>query len=229
MPALHGLIFDLDGTLLDSAPDLRQAVNAALADYGRDPLDLATIAGMTGDGMLPLLKRAFAVTGAAIDDTQSYAVFQKFINHYRNLTPDEGQIYPQVRNFLQLCRQMDIRMGICTNKQESETRRLLQQLQLDQFFPVIAGGDTYPNHKPHPDHVRGVALELKITPENCVMIGDSRNDVLSAKGAGIICIGVTHGYGGDMSDLGADSLVDDFSKIPDALTQLGFTHPLAES
>ncbi len=222
MPILQGLIFDLDGTLLDSAPDLSHALNQTLKSHGRRALTLDEVKPMTGDGMLPMLSRAFAATGAAIPDSESYKLFQEFITHYRNSNPNPAQIYPHVEESLKTFKARNIKLGICTNKQEAATHRLLEQLKLKDYFEFIAGGDTFETHKPHPGHVRGVISALGVPPETCVMIGDSPNDVLAAQGAGIPCLVVTHGYGVGMDQYGADGLIDGFRALPEALGKLGF-------
>jgi len=222
MPQLKALIFDLDGTLMDSAPDLRQAINLTLQDAGRKPLPLDEIKSLTGDGMLPMLSRAFAATGPSITEKEAYNHFQVFINHYRTLKPDPSQFYPHTVETLQWYRDHDIKIGLCTNKQETATHRLLKDLDIHSYFAFIAGGDTFPVHKPHPGHVLGVIEKLKISANSCVMIGDSTNDIRAAQAAGIPCIAVTHGYGEDVGGLGADAVISHFKDLPAALETLGF-------
>jgi phosphoglycolate phosphatase len=223
MPPLKGLIFDLDGTLIDSAPDLRHALNAMLKDYGRGELGLDTVTRMTGDGMMPLITRAFEATGGVPEGFNSYSSFQVFIAHYRNLNPDPAQIYPGGREAIERYFKAGVKLGICTNKQEAATVRLLEQLELARYFTFIAGGDTFPVHKPHPDHVRGVLLQLGSTPANSVMIGDGPNDVTAARGAGVACIVVMHGYGGDYAELRPDKAIGGFGELEEALKALGFS------
>ncbi len=222
MPQLHGLIFDLDGTLLDSAPDLRHALNAMLAECDRPALPLDVVTRMTGDGMMPMIERAFEATGGKPPGFNSYNSFQVFIKHYRGLKPDLGQIYPGAREAIEYFRNKGIKIGLCTNKQEAATLRLLEDLDLTRYFTFVAGGDTFPLHKPHPDHVRGVMAKLGSDTTNSVMIGDSPNDVIAAKGAGIPSIVVTHGYGGNYEELGADLIINGFKELNAALTKLGF-------
>jgi len=222
MPRLSGLIFDLDGTLVDSAPDLRQALNAMLKGFGRREMALEEVKRMVGDGMIPLVARAFETTGGVPKDFDSFACAQIFIAHYRNLKADPAQIYPHARATLEKYHDAGVRLGICTNKQEAATVKLLEDLGLMRYFAFIAGGDTFPAHKPHPDHVRGVIQRLDTVAAHCAMVGDSPNDVLAAHGAGIPCIVVTHGYGMDVGNLGADHLIDSFKELPKVLEKLGF-------
>jgi phosphoglycolate phosphatase len=222
MPKLQGLIFDLDGTLVDSAPDIRQALNATLAEQGRRGLTLDEVKSMVGDGMLTTMQRAFAATGAALGDDESYLRFQSFVGHYRGQKADAAQIYPHVRPTLEAFRGEGVKLGICTNKQEASTHKLLGDLDLERYFAFIAGGDTFPTHKPHPDHVKGVIERLEVPASGCVMVGDSVNDVRAAQGAGIPCLVVTQGYGIEVEGLGADGLIGGFNELRAALRALGF-------
>ncbi len=223
MPKLQGLIFDLDGTLIDSAPDLRQALNHLLKNHGRRELTINEVKKMTGDGLLAMMERAFLATdGGQRTKIDSFALYQQFIGHYRGIKPDPAQIYPQARETLELFSTAKVKLGICTNKQEASTRRLLEQLELHSYFSFIAGGDTFPVHKPHPDHIRGVIENLGIEAGRCVMVGDGSNDVIAAQGAGIPCIVVAHGYGNGIEGLGADKIISGFDKLPQALNELGF-------
>jgi phosphoglycolate phosphatase len=222
MPKLQGLIFDLDGTLVDSAPDLRHAINKTLIEQGRRGLALEELQSFLGDGMMTMLQRAFAATGPVLSEDEAYRLFQDFIAYYRGQKPDLGQIYPYVRETLDVFLQEGVKFGLCTNKQEASTLRLMDELELMHYFTFIAGGDTFPVHKPHPGHVKGVIEKLQVPAESCVMIGDSTNDVLAAKGAGIRSLVVTHGYGIDVGELGADGLIGGFNELHAALRGLGF-------
>lgn len=222
MPLLQGLIFDLDGTLLDSAPDLRQALNRTLQAHGRRELVLDEVVQMVGDGMLPLLNRAFAATGEPVPESESYVRFQEFVTHYRGQKPDPSQIYPNARETLERFHGANVKLGICTNKQEASTLQLLDELRLKHYFTFVAGGDTFPVHKPNPGHVKGVIEKLGVPAQNCVMVGDGPNDVAAAHGAGIPCIVVTHGYGGDYSQLGATALIAGLRELRPALKALEF-------
>jgi phosphoglycolate phosphatase len=177
---------------------------------------------MVGDGMLTLLTRAFAMTGEAINDSESYVRFQEFIAHYRGLRPDPAQIYPHAVETLEHFHAKGVKLGICTNKQEAATINLLEALDLKKYFSFIAGGDTFTVHKPNPGHVTGVIEKLGVAKAQCVMVGDGPNDVVAARGAGIPCLVVTHGYGGDFSQLDATALIEDFKELSAALHKLGF-------
>ena len=108
-------------------------------------------------------------------------------------------------------------------KTENATHHQLQKLHLAHHFTFIAGGDTFVTHKPNPDHVYGVIAALDVPRENCVMVGDSRNDVLAAHGAGVPCIIIRQGYGDESDDLRADHTINHFGELPKALAALGFS------
>ena len=221
MPRLQGLIFDLDGTLVDSAPDIRQALSLMLAEHGRRAVTLEEAQRAVGDGAMVTVQRVFAWTGAPLT-TDPDPLAKRFIALYRNIKPDPAQIYSGVVDFLRHYQQAGVKLGVCTNKQEGATYKLLEELELRPYFEFIAGGDTFPVHKPHPDHVHGVVTGMDVEREGCVMIGDSINDVLAAHAAKIPCVVVTQGYGGEFKKLGADKLIPDFAALPQALRELGY-------
>jgi phosphoglycolate phosphatase len=222
MPQLQGLIFDLEGTLLDGVVDLRQAINLILAEHARRSLTLDEVRVICGEGALLLIQRAFAATGdVPAGDIMPYV--HQFLKHYRNVKADPWQIYPHVVPFLGHIFEKGVKLGICTNKQEAASHRVLDQLGLGKYFEFVAGGDTFPVHKPNPEHVYGVITALDVPRENCVFIGDGRNDIKAAHGAKIPCIIVTHGYGIDAADVqNADGVVADFDELGGALEGLGF-------
>ncbi|NTU76898.1 MAG: HAD-IA family hydrolase [Alphaproteobacteria bacterium] len=222
MPRLQGLIFDLDGTLLDSAPDLRQAINLMLAELSLSPLTLEEVKTMTGDGAMAFVQRALVATGKT-PPPDIFPLVQNFIGHYRNIKPDPAQIYPGVIDLLKSYGKAGVKFGVCTNKQESATYRILEELNLRRYFEFIAGGDTFPTHKPNPDHLRGVIMGMDVEPEGCVFVGDGPNDVLAARGAKIPCVIITHGYGGIDDTLKTDRLIARFDELSQTLKDLGYT------
>jgi phosphoglycolate phosphatase len=163
------------------------------------------------------------VTGGVPAPFDSYKCFQSFIGHYRKIEADPAQLYPNARETLEFYHGKGVKLSLCTNKQEAATLRLIAELGLSRYFTFVAGGDTFQYHKPHPDHVNGIIEKFAgVSAENCVMIGDSANDVRAAHGAGVACIVVTHGYGMDFQGLGADKLIGGFGELAGALKTLGF-------
>ena len=219
---LKALVFDLDGTLLDSAADLAQALNATLHDHDRAPLSLAQVKSLTGDGMMAMLNRAFMGSGLPAAQKDLDQIYMQFIKHYSTLKPDRSQLYPHVIETLQHYRGRGVKIGLCTNKQEQSTHRLMRDLEIHDLFDNIAGGDTFSMRKPHPGHIRGVLDALGIEPHHAAMIGDSANDVIAAQGAGVKSIAVTHGYGSDVKQYKPNAIIGSFADIEAALTSLGF-------
>lgn len=221
MPRLEAVLFDLDGTLLDSAPDLAQAINKMLEEDGRPSLKLEQIKPMLGDGSMELCRRALLATGGVMAD-DLYPYVQKFIGYYRKLPPDPQQVFPAVRETLTELNKAGIKLGVCTNKAESSTISILDQLGLSRYFGFIAGGDTFEVHKPNPGHVTGVLAALEAGISGAAFVGDGPNDVVACKRAGLPCIVVTHGYSEDYDSLESDAQIPGMEALFPALRDLGF-------
>lgn len=219
---LRGVVFDLDGTLVDSAPDLRNALNQFLAERERRAMTLAETKTAVGDGAVKLVERALRLTGACPSGDALLDEARAFIQIYRGIAADPSQLYPGVMPTLEHLRRNAVALGLCTNKPESATRKLLDELTLTPFFSGVAGGDTYPTHKPDPEHLRGVITQMGLEPPGFVMVGDSPNDLVAAHGLQIPCIMVDYGYGADVRDLPAEATISAMSDLPAALSALGF-------
>lgn len=222
MKKLNGVVFDLDGTLIDSAPDIRQAINLTLRDHGRRALSLEETLNFIGDGAVLLVRRALEATGGQLPD-DIMPLVQAYISHYRALPPDPAQIFPGVLETLKFLRDKNIALGVCTNKAESATLKLLDQLNLTRFFAGIAGADTFIAHKPDPIHLTGTMDLMGVETSGCVMVGDGPNDILVARGAGIPCIRVDYGYAFTQVNLKADAVIDHMDKLCQTLAGLGFS------
>jgi len=214
------LVFDLDGTLIHSAPDLAAALNKVLTDANRDPVTLHQVTQMIGDGVATLVERGFAATGGAPNDPGHH--LDRFHHHYNNATADLTALYPGVMDTLHALRSAGHRMALCTNKPAQATASVLKAFGLADFFEAVAGGDTFPVRKPSPGHLLGVLKQMAVEPEHAVMIGDSPNDVQVALNAAVPVIAVAYGYRRvPAEDMGADILIERFCQLPDALCQLG--------
>lgn len=213
------IVLDLDGTLVDSAPELAFALNAALVPMGRRAVHAAEVRGMIGDGVAVLTRRALAATGAvpgggAFDDV--LAAVRAAYDHV-----PASPLYPGVDETLHALHDAGYRIAVCTNKPERPARRLMGQLGLDHLIDALAGGDTYAVKKPDPGHVRGLLQALETEPGAAVMVGDSGNDARAARGAGTRFIAVSYGYcKGAVAELGADAVIDAFDALPDAINSL---------
>lgn len=185
------MVFDLDGTLVDSVPDLASAVNRLMASRGLAPFDRAAVAGFVGDGVRVLLDRAFAARGT-VPDARALA---EFLADYGAHAADETEPYPGVRETLDRFAAAGWRMAVCTNKPEAPARTLLDALDLSRHFAALGGGDSFPVRKPDPGHLRATILAAGGMPERAIMAGDHHNDVLSAAGLGMPSIFAAWGYG----------------------------------
>ena len=213
------LVFDLDGTLVDSVPDLRAALNEMLRERGRPPLSLPQVKRMVGDGAPAMVARALAATGReAIDAGGALA---RFLEIYEANPVRLTRLYPEVRRTLTELRRRGYRTAICTNKPQRATIAVVEGLGLGDLFDGIAGGDHFPVRKPDPGHLLGLIAQLGARREASVMIGDNENDAAAARAARVPLILMRYGYARvDPESLDADALLDHFGELPEALTRL---------
>jgi phosphoglycolate phosphatase len=213
------LIFDLDGTLVDSAPDLRTALNEMLRERGRPPLSPAEVRRMIGDGATALVARALAASGAAAADR---AALPRFLELYQANATRLTRPYPGVPETLAALRRAGYGTAICTNKPQRATLAVLQGLDLAALFDAVAGGDRFVVRKPDPGHIFGLIGELGGQNGRAALIGDSEIDAAAAHAAALPLVLMRYGYArGDPEALAADALLDHFSDLPEALGRLG--------
>ncbi|MBE09611.1 MAG: phosphoglycolate phosphatase [Rhodospirillaceae bacterium] len=213
------ILFDLDGTLIDSAPDLVGTLNIILRRHGRTTLTISAVKKLVGNGARALLERGFKETGAPAENLDALTV--EFIETYVPNCAVLSRPFSGVIETLDTFANSGYRMAVCTNKPQAPSETILTELGLMQYFEVVVGGDFFPMRKPDPQHLLG-ALQLMDAPENpAIMVGDSYNDVASARNAGIPVIVVTYGYTTTPAhELGGDILVDHFSDIVTAVARL---------
>ncbi len=220
----QALIFDLDGTLIDSLPDAHVSLNRALAAAGRREITLEEAKGMVGWGGRVLVEKALAKTGRPGTADEIGRCLEDFITRYSEYPATLTTVYPGVRQALEEFQAAGIAMGLCTNKSLATTMPVLEALLLDGFFTVVSCGDKVPHPKPDGRHVLGIIERLGVRAQATAMVGDSENDIDAARDAGISSVAVTFGYAHvPPRELGADALIDDFHGLPDALRQIGST------
>ncbi len=212
------LICDLDGTLIDSAPDLTSAVGDLLAELDRPPLALAAVRHMVGDGIATLVERALIASGGVPDTSAMAGYVARYSAFYEERMTELTRPYPDAVETLTDLKGAGWRLAVCSNKPEGPCRNVLAALGMNDLFEMVAGGDTFPARKPDPAPLHGILDQLGATPGEAIMLGDSRNDVLAARAAGLPVIAIASGYGPvPPQDLNADVLIDTFADLPGAL------------
>ncbi|HYC02498.1 MAG TPA: phosphoglycolate phosphatase [Azospirillaceae bacterium] len=215
------LLFDFDGTLIDSAPEIGAALNALLAERGLPAVSDAQVRSFVGDGALRLVERGLGAGGITPPPDDLKAATARYLAIYETIPPDPHCIYPGVPETLAALRDAGHQLALCTNKPERASRMVLEALGLERFFEVVAGGDSAPVRKPDPGHLLWALERLGLRADEAAMVGDNGNDVASAKGAGMPVVCVTYGYPRmAVADLGADALIDRFEQLPAALARL---------
>jgi phosphoglycolate phosphatase len=215
------LIFDLDGTLVDTAPDLLGALNAVLVKEGRRPAALADMRHLVGFGARTLMVEAFKMTGGPAEPERIEDLRAAFLSHYRDHIADTSRLFPGVEETLDAFRAEGARMGILTNKPQELTVLLMAKLGLDKYFAAIFGQGRMPYTKPDARIFQDVVRETGGTGAGALMIGDSITDVQTARAGRAPVILVSYGYTPvPARTLGADAVVDDFREVPDAVRRL---------
>ncbi len=219
---MKAVIFDLDGTLVDSAPDLCGALNRLLEREGRQRLDLGVVRGMIGDGVQKLVERGFAETGAPLDDDATPTMVDGFMDLYEEMLTDETVPFPGVVAVLDgLKANRHFVLGVCTNKPQSATIKILAELNLAHYFSAVLGGDACSVRKPDPGHVLATVEALGVTAEQVVVVGDSPNDAYAARDAGLRSVLVSFGYTSiPPRELPANAVIDHYDELPAAIDRL---------
>ena len=219
MTDFPALIFDLDGTLADTSPDLLGATNAVLVARGRPLLDLAHLRHMVGFGARALIAQAMEASGTPVTEDQMPALVEIFLDHYRAHIADGTRLFPDVPETLAALKARGARLGVLTNKPQELTDRLLPLLRLDGLFAAVYGAGRKSYTKPDPRIFHEVVQDCGGAPG--VMIGDSITDLNTARAAGAPCILFSYGFTPvPAAELGADLVLDDFAALPEALERL---------
>jgi phosphoglycolate phosphatase len=210
------VLFDLDGTLVHTSPDLADSASRMLADLGRSAVDAALIEGWIGDGVSRLVKRALTGERDAEPDPELFRVgYARFIEHYGRGVSARSRPYPGVRAGLDALRGAGLPLACVTSKLGVFTHALLRDLELAQYFELVVAGDSLPRTKPDPLPLLHACSRLGVAPGQAVMVGDSENDALAARAAGCPFVGVTYGYNGgrEPESLAADALIGSLERL----------------
>lgn len=214
-------VFDLDGTLAETAGDLIGTLNVLLGREGLPDLPLAEAREMIGAGAKALIRRGFEAAGRDLNPEKHEALFSDFLEHYGAHLCERSHLYPGVVAALDRLEADGFRLAVCTNKVEAHAVDLLDRLGIGSRFAAICGRATFPYSKPDPRHITLTIARAGGDPARAVMVGDSRADIDAAKAAGIPVVAVTFGYTDTPVDrLGPDRVIAHFSDLPGAVAAL---------
>jgi len=225
--SLRAVLFDLDGTLLDTVADISLALNRALAEQKLASLPAAEVRVLIGRGVPILIERALARLGAAAESSDAARLVERFHFHYERIHAlDEIQtrVYPGVTAGLAGLHALGLGLAVVTNKPKQAAVTLLTRLGLSQWIDVVVGGDSGTHRKPHPQPLLTACAELEVRPAQALMVGDSLTDVLAARAAGLAVVCVPYGYneGLDPRALPCDSFVESVGGLPALLRAADF-------
>ena len=215
------IIFDLDGTLINSIPDMCREISLFLNKHGRRNLTEAETVSVIGNGAPVLLKGAFALTGEPIKDAEMPDLLAAWLDQYGKAEMAETKPYPHVVETLIKLREDGCRLAICTNKPPKPTEAILTKLDLKKHFDVILDADALPERKPRPEPLWEAVRRMGGVNESAVMVGDSETDAQTARAAGIPVVLLSYGYTHiPYEELKPDALIDSFADLPDIIERL---------
>jgi phosphoglycolate phosphatase len=215
---MRTIVFDLDGTLVDTAPDLVSTLNLVLAGEGLPPVTYDDARRMIGGGTRRMVERALIAEGRTVSGAELDRMFRIFIDHYSAHIADRSRPFPLLESILQRLAGDGFRLAVCTNKLEWLSLRLLDALNLSRYFAAICGQDTFGIQKPDPQMLRLTIRRAGGEPQRAIMIGDSVTDVRTARAANVPVIAVDFGYSEVApAALDADRLISSFADLPEAI------------
>jgi phosphoglycolate phosphatase len=212
------IFFDLDGTLVDSVPDLGAAIDAMLGDLSLPLAGINNVRNWVGNGAQKLVERAllygFAGNEAKAEMVKDQA-YHGFLEHYAHFAESQSALYPGVFDTLQQLKEQGVFMAVITNKPMRFTPKLLANFAIDEFFDLVLGGDSLPEKKPAALPLETAAKFFKLDVDQCLMIGDSSNDIQAAKNCGMKSVAVSYGYnyGDSVESLGADAVTHNLLEL----------------
>lgn len=218
-PAL--VVFDLDGTLLDTHTDLVESLNHTIAALGFEPVSYDDLTHLVGHGARVMIERACSLRGHPLEADALPALMERFIAHYAGNMPGRTEPYPGLIAAMDRLKSKGYRLAVCTNKMESLALGLLEKLDLTSYFDAITGGDTFPVRKPDARHLTGTVARAGGNIARTAMIGDSVNDIAVARNAGVPSIAVPFGYSDvPVSMLNPDHIITHFDELTPELVEM---------
>ncbi|MFI4868404.1 MAG: phosphoglycolate phosphatase [Steroidobacterales bacterium] len=224
------MLFDLDGTLLDTVDAITAGLNEALAERRLASLPATEVREMIGRGGPILIERALARLGVSIDDAGQAALLQRYFVHYERIEASDERgagAYPGAARALSDLHRLGLRLAVVTNKQQRFAAGLLRRLGWSEWIAVVIGGDTCERRKPDPQPLRLACNAMQVEATQALMVGDSLNDVLAARAAGLPIVCVPYGYneGADPRQLPCDAFVETLAELPALLAGAGARPP----
>ncbi|MBB2159027.1 phosphoglycolate phosphatase [Gluconacetobacter sacchari] len=213
-------VFDMDGTLLDSLPDLAASADRLLTGYGLPGIAPDLVRAMVGDGVAALVRRLLDHAGPAAAHIDAQQAVARYMADYTPRSTEQSRLFPGTDHALETLRARGWRLAVCTNKPVAAARRIIDALGLEGVFDAIGGGDSFPARKPDPIHLLGTIRQAHGTPPRAVMVGDHHNDIAAAEGAGVRAIFARWGYGRPDMEAGATAGGDSMTEIPHLADQL---------
>ena len=227
---LEAVVFDLDGTLVDTAPDLTAALNLVLEMEGLEPLEADTVRYMIGAGVPKLIERGFRERGVTLDANNLNAdLLDAFLSYYDAHAADLSKVYPGTYDLIEMLCNKSVRIGLCTNKPTEATKEILASFQIEDCFDSVVGGTSGFPKKPDPAGLYACLEEMGVDPSQTLFIGDSATDVKTAKNAGLLVVAMSYGYERiPANELGADLVLDNFGELRDELVKTVKLRPQAK-
>ena len=217
----QAILFDLDGTLIDSAPDIASALNALLGELKLAEFPPEDVTRMIGGGMPLLIEKALKARGQAADKDRLATLTARFVEIYTPRATDETRLYPGVRDVLESYRNDGVALGVCTNKPEGVTRVIIESLGVADLFGAVIGGDTLRVKKPDPAPLLAALESLACDAQCALMVGDSVVDARAARAAALPVLLVSYGYTRTpVREMDTDGIVDSFAQLPEAVRGL---------
>ena len=215
------VLFDLDGTIADTALDLAATLNHLLTTSGRNEIHHDRVRNMVGEGARALIIKGFEYNNEELTDQEVEVLHDEYINYYRSHIADKTVLFPNVFITLETLVRQNIPLAICTNKSIELTHLLLKQLKIFDLFTAVTCGDSFAYKKPDPRHLITTCKLMKADPKQAVMVGDSINDIEAAKKANMLSVGVSFGYTlTPINELSPNIIINHFNEFFDALNKV---------
>ena len=215
------VIFDLDGTLIDSVPDLCREISLFLNKHGRRALTESETVSIIGNGAAMMLRGAYKLTGEAVGESEMPALLDAWVRQYADAEMSLTCAFPRVPETLERLKTDGFKLAVCTNKPHEPTLAILKKLDLAKYFDVVLDADALPVRKPRPEPLWEAVKRMGGTNDSAVMVGDSEADAAAARNAGFPVVLLTYGYSHvPFNEIKPDALIDDFGELPDVLKRL---------